>query len=62
MFLKRKGKNKMAKGNKGQKCRRFGKTKRKVCVDFSGGKGRGGKGKKCIRFKTKTVKICRDFS
>lgn len=51
-------------GTKGQKCRRFGFTTRRVCADFRGGKKgvRGQPGKKCVRFKKKKVRICRDFA
>jgi len=43
------------------KCIRYKKVRKRVCVDFAGGKGKGGKGKRCIRYKYATVKVCADF-
>jgi len=50
-------------GTIGQKCVRFGKVKKKVCVKWSGGKKKQGRpGKSCVKKKVRTVRQCRDFA
>ncbi len=55
-------KPKPRKGTKGQKCVKFGRTKRDVCIKWKGGKKQQGRpGKKCVKTEKKTVDICREF-